>query len=154
VATYSGDPRRNWRDALRFRLDDTDIAEPRFEDAELDALLASQGLGGNEGPGNVDAPALLRAVLEGLAILEGRYMLQETRVQIGHASFDLSGTLEALRARRQNLQAVLSATGGWYAGGISKADKALEASDTDRVPPSFRRGQHDFSTDLSGPEPD
>jgi hypothetical protein len=34
-------------------------------------------------------------------------------------------------------------TAAAYAGGISRADKESNRSDTDRVKPAFRRGMHD-----------
>jgi hypothetical protein len=41
--TYSGDPSASDRDAVRFRIGDTDEAEPLLADAEIDWLLAEQG---------------------------------------------------------------------------------------------------------------
>lgn len=143
MASYSGDPTRNQRDALRFRLDDTDPGNPHFEDGELDALLAAQGDAGGAAPGNVLAPSVLRAALEALAILESRFALQPTKVTIGKTSFDYSDGLRVLGERRTALAALLGGR-GWYAGGISAADKAAAERDLDRVRPAFRRGLHDF----------
>lgn len=138
MPTYSGDPTASQRDALRFLIDDTDVANPMFEDGELDAVLRSRGL---DPEATGDIGAVRGAAVEALEIVARRMALQPS-FQIGRFSEDRSKAAQIIADRIKELKASLSG-GLLYAGGISKADKEAQEADTDRVQPAFRVGLHD-----------
>ena len=120
---YSGDPAASDLDWIWFTIRDTS-ATPHFSATELAAVLA------DEGDKERAAGVLLKTwVIE---------MLQEPNFTIGSFSENHGSTLSDLLAQAETLLA--SAGLGLYAGGVSEADNAVIAADTDRPSKSFTTG--------------
>ncbi|MFA4971868.1 MAG: hypothetical protein WC683_04595 [bacterium] len=126
--SYSGDPSLSDVDAVRFLIDDTDPADWLFSDEEIGYLLATYGTV------NLAAAEALYIIIRAIA--------RNPNFRIGRWSEDRSTGLKILEEKADKLKAQ-GQTAGIYAGGIGVADKQAKEEDTDRVPPSFRKGMHD-----------
>ena len=123
---------------LRFRVGDTDTTSPLLQDAEYDAVIAA------ETSLNRWRASCLEAI--GMKLLrQPNFALDKWR-EDRHA-VATSFLTEAKELRKK------SAAQAVYAGGISRADKATQEEDTDRVAPFAYDGMDQFPG-LSGTEPD
>lgn len=128
--SYSGDPSASQKDAVRFRIGDTESKDPLLTDAEIDYLVAT------EGSTNEASIAGARAVLAKLT--------REVSTTEGKASKELQQRVE----HYQNLVTQLigqrgKRVTGIFAGGMTISGKASVTSDSDRVKPAFTRDMHE-----------
>lgn len=126
--TYDGDPAASDLANLRFTVGDTDSVDPQFFDAELNHLLTEAGS------------------VKGAAVTAVRRLIAKYSRFVNKSVGDLrnaySDRLKNYQILLKELQNTLGlATAGVIAGGISKARKKTVAEDSDRVVPSFQRGQ-------------
>lgn len=134
---YSGNPASSPADALRFYLQDTSTsaATAVLNDGEVAFLLARRG----------NDP--LRGAILGAISLAARYSATANAKSKSVGPFSISGgdPAEHYRSLAAQLSAELAGSQGVivYSGGISRADKALNQTDTDWDKPWFRRGLHD-----------
>lgn len=142
TASYSGDPSVSNRDAVRFLIRDTDVSSAHIQDEEIDWLLAQTA-------DNVYAAAIQAAeqVATTYASQSGTGAVKTKTVGALSISYtDLAKEYRtiALDLKRRHLMG--AGTGGIqpYAGGISVADKDVNAADTDWDKPAFTRKLHDF----------
>lgn len=139
--TYSGDPRSSPRDAVRFLIRDTDEADQHLSDEEIAYLLQTSG-------SNVMQAAVLGAdrLAATYASKSASGISQKTvgALSISYSYADAASSFRevGLELRRQ---AALGIGFAWapYSGGISKADKAANESDSDWDQPAFRLGMHE-----------
>ena len=128
--TYGRDPAASNRDAVRFLVGDTDNADPLVTDEEIAYALTLE-------PTNTLTAA---RVAEALAAKFSRYANQS----VGDLSISYSDRVRQLKELAKQLRAegtISAATP--FAGGISAADKASRASDSDRVVTAVKVGVHD-----------
>lgn len=118
------------KDRVRFKIGDTNSADPQLEDEEILYLLDLTG--------SVDG-AVKRAA-EALAF---KYARQADK-WVGDLKILASQKSRAYRELAEGISASASVFFGVpYAGGIRVGDKETVEADTDLVSPSFRRGLHD-----------
>lgn len=126
-ASYGGDPSASEVDFVRFQVADTDCSAARLTDAEIRALVSSEG-------------SPMRAASRAAGIIAAQFA----------ASYDIStGKVRKALSQRfdhyQKLAASLSARAddgdvGFYAGGLSHAEKDADAADSDLVQPTIVSG--------------
>lgn len=140
--SYSGDPSSSQRDAVRFRVGDTDPNEPIFTDAELDHLVLA------EGSTNEASIAAAKAAVAKYARQVATSDTEDKKTK----RRDFQQRLEHFQALVKELVAQRSKrTVGIFAGGLSISQKQAVECDTDRVAPAFKRTTHD--NDLINPAP-
>jgi len=128
--SYSNNPENSELDAVRFLIGDTDASDPQLNNNEIEYTLSTEG-------------SVTKAAVSCCEALYAKYsrLVDET---VGSVSFrlstrakqymDLSKTLR----RKNDIRSAKV-----YAGGISKTDKSVEETNTDRVDPEFTRDLHD-----------
>ncbi len=129
VWSYSGDPSQGDKDAVRFLIQDVDEASPLVSDEEIAYTLTLCG-------------SPLTAAIRCLKALVVRYS-QLANKSVGDLSIDYTARAQNFRMLAKDLEKDLVTEGGnvgIFAGGISVAQKDTEREDTDRVPPSFKKG--------------
>jgi len=130
AATYSGDPAASDRDRVRFEIGDTDCSAPILRDAEIDALLGTEG-----------SPVL--AASEAARKIAAKYAIKvdcsigSTRKSHSQLFRHFTELARALRAKGAR-SAVLP-----YVGGLSEDEKSADKLETDLVQPAFEVGVHD-----------
>ena len=114
--TYSGDPSDSDRDAVRFLIQDTDVANQLTYDEEIDYELV------NGGSVLAAAVAVAETIAAKLSRTGSAVTLEANYGQI------------VIRLRRRLAQGATP-----FAGGGSVSDKEARALDDDRVQPVFKR---------------
>lgn len=129
--TYTGNPADSDRDAVRFRIGDTNESDWQLQDEEIDYLL-------------VDTPVALAAV-RACKALAAHYARQVDKSVDG---FRLSASQR--QQHYLDLAKTISQEAGldvpavsFRVGGLSRADQATADSDEDLIQPDFRIGQFD-----------
>jgi len=130
--TYSGDPSSTDLDTVRFLIGDTLTADQLLSDEEI-AWALTQGSVYNAAAiaARAIAAAFSRMADKAVDDLEIKYS------QKSEQYVDLAVNLESKESHKAL---------GVYCGGISEADKLSNEQDTDRVPPSFKKGMTDESS--------
>lgn len=127
--TYTGSPSTSSRDAVRFLMGDTDNTDPLVLDEEIAYALT------------LEASSQLAAarVAETLAAKFSRFADQS----VGDLSISYSQRVQQLMGIAKQLRSAGAISSGMpYAGGVSKADKIVNESNTDRVQTASRIGVH------------
>ena len=130
--SWTYEPGASSKDKVRLLIGDTDSAHRQMQDEELAFFL------GESSSIYVAAGEACKA----LAALYARQVDKEVgdlKVRASQRQKHYLDLAKQLRSRAS--RAVLPS-----AGGISVSDMQAAESDTDRVVPSFRRGQHDYYT--------
>lgn len=139
-ATYSGDPMASGLDEVRFRLGDTNVAQPLLTDGEIYFLLRQAD----------DNPIL--AALRACDMIQAKLagMVDES---VGSVSIAFSQRRMGYVALAASLRALFAQGAKPFCGGISRSGKRSERSDTDRVQPSFTRDlmQREDTPEWHGP---
>lgn len=121
------------RDRLRLEISDTELRAPLFTDDELDVLLEE----------NSGRP--LAAAAAACEILARRFAMKAdlwVKAKDSEVRRTYSGMAKTYADLAKDLRArVQTATGAPWLGGGSKARKDALAADSDRVQPTFQRGQ-------------
>lgn len=130
--SYSGDPASSPRDYVRFLIADVNASAPLFQDAEVDAVLAT-----------ASTPDWAAIDLIDAAI--ARYSFTPDRV-IDGLSVKWGVVVDSLVKLRDRLSAraaanSLSGAGAFYAGGLSQVETQQDREDTDLRRPKFERDQ-------------
>lgn len=139
---YTDDPANSPADRVRLYVGDTNATTSLLTDSEVDFLLEDE---------SDDA---LRAAARGAEILAAKYAKQAEEKKVGPLT--LTNRRQSQADRYQRLAKVLWARAASkdgvapFAGGISKADKALREADTDRTLSIFTRSMMEYSEDTSG----
>lgn len=131
--TYTGDPSSSDRDAVRFKVGDTDDQDGLVADEEIDHLLTAEG----------SVTSAAAAVCEHLARRFARFASKSVSAPGGFSasvSYDQRSRAYADLAVKLREEAGRVATFA-YAGGISLADKETLDNDTDRLPPFVTEDQ-------------
>lgn len=131
--SYSGNPDSSALDKVRFLIQDTDTSDQQFSDQEINAMIAGSS------SVYVAAIACVRSLI-------AKYTRRADK-NVGDLHISFSQIAKGYQALIASLsqQAVVSGTAcPAYAGGISRSDKQIDELNTDRVKPSFRKGQMDF----------
>lgn len=125
--TYSGNPKANKKDELRFLIGDTDGDDPILLDGEILFLLGQY----NNSP--------INAAIRACEMIMAKFarMVDETVGQVSISFSQRMKTYETLRSTLQMRLATEDATP--YAGGISRSDKLTQDQDADRVRPDFTK---------------
>ena len=135
--TYTNDPANRPIDRVRFEVGDTDTANAKLSDEEILMLIG-------------DTNHILYAAAAAAEAIGGQDAsgLESKSVDDFKLSFPSDGTLGSYSALASSLRmrAARKAGGSLYAGGISKADKAAQEQDADRVQPQFTIGMDDNET--------
>lgn len=129
--TYSGDPTDSTKDALRVLLGDTDSTDQLLSDEELQ-YFADQW-------SNIYQAAA--AASKAIAGRFARFMDKEVgdlKIAYSQRYAHYSNLCDEFTAQGTSMLTVAP-----YAGGISKADKETNQSNTDRVAPDFVKDQFD-----------
>jgi len=131
IATYSGDPSINERDAVRFWINDTDVDNAQIMDAEIDYVLTQ-----------FTNPML--AAAQCARNLQAKYARKPNK-RVGDLQISWGDIAKAYATLAADLEARGNTFGVQpYSGGISWADRLKVNSNTDRVKPPFRgQGQFD-----------
>ncbi len=133
--TYGADPASSNRDAVRLTIGDTDTNDQQLQDSEIEYYLSLFGLTGD---GRV-IPASIRAC-EALA---AKYARQVDTTNQG-LSVGASKRMEHYQALATTLRLQGATVAEVFLGGSSYSEAASQDSDTDLIPPSFRKGQDDW----------
>ncbi len=137
---YRGNPSTDTSDEFRLLIGDlsTSTGAEVFSDGEVDYFVANYS--------NVPlaASAAVKTIVGSTraSSLAGVLTKQVGDLKLDYGSGGM-GVNEQLTAKAKQLRMLGVRKVKPYAGGISKADKDAAESDTDRVPPHFRIGQHD-----------
>lgn len=117
------------RDQVRFLAQDTVSTDPLVQDEEIAFVLTLYG----------DSRAAAASICEQIA---AKFSRQADRsVQSLRVSLSEKSKMYAARAKELRSQVVASVKP--FAGGMSQAEKLADQADSDRVQPSFQRGQFD-----------
>jgi hypothetical protein len=129
--TYDGNPSSSDKNEVRFLIGDTDPLDPLLQDEEIEFLIA------DEGSARKAAPVAAEAISAKFSRMADE--------KVGQVEKDFSQLAEAYRKLAADLRRrfALRALAKPYAGGISKADKAIDESSDDRVHPAFERDMHE-----------
>lgn len=134
--SYSGNPKDNNKDAVRFLVGDTDSDEELIQDEEILFILDTET--------NIYRAAA--NVAESIAAMFSR----KADVSIGDYSESLSqqadNYLKLAERLRKTARKNIQFKGIPFAGGISKTDKEITQKDTDRVKPAFKRNLQNHPT--------
>lgn len=139
VSSYSGDPSISTKDAVRYRLGDTDGSNWMLSDQEINYSLTLY-------------PNPLRAAASCARTLSARFARKVSK-RVGDLSINYSdmaknfSDLAVLLDREADRQA-----GTPYVGGISFADVDAVNSDTDRRTGGFRQGFGEYAPDFNDPD--
>jgi hypothetical protein len=134
--SYSGDPAASTTDWIRVEIQDTGpiySGDPFvFQNEEIASKLAD--FGGNKWQASGH-----------LLLVWARQIGHNPNFQIGRFSEDWNAAAKFLEEKGKELLASSQATGGGgaYVGGISVADKAAKAADSDRTQGAFTRTSFD-----------
>lgn len=133
-STYSGDPAASTNDWIRFEITDTS-APFVFLNEEIASQLADAGGNKWTAAGN-------------LLLVWARNIGKNPSFTIGRFSEDPAAAAKFLEEKAKELLSNPNANAGGgqlgaYVGGISVADKAAKAGDSDRTAGSFGRGYMD-----------
>lgn len=133
--TYSGDPENSDRDAVRFRIGDTDPNDPGLTDAEVDYLLVLRGSVG-------------AAALAGATQLAVRYARLATEVRRGSLRISYRDRAESYGKAAEMLAQELGESSTLAPAGIIATGTTFSAieeaiADDDRRPTEFAIGMHD-----------
>jgi hypothetical protein len=139
---YTDDPRNVPADAVRFYVGDTAVARPLLTDNQVDLLLAEED-------GNT-----LRAAARAAEVLAAKASAEADDKYVGTLRIrNLKSKQTRYLQLAKNLWAqALRGTIAPFAGGLSRVDKLIRATDGDRVRPFFARGMQRYpngSTDES-----
>lgn len=117
------------RDNVRLLIGDTDNTDQQFSDETIDALLAAQTV--------YDTASRL------VSNLIAKYA-RKAQMSMGSLSISYNQLVENYKSLLAVIQGQASKRRSFlvYGGGLSKTDKELVQSDTDRVKPSFTRNLH------------
>src|SRR5215510_14371352 len=137
--TYTGDPSLSVRDEVRFEIQDTDSCRQLIQDEELDYVINKQG--GDVRSSSIQALEAIIARLSSLGkVVLGRFEYDPITTIKG-----LQGTLDRfLRSSGEGggegggLPGLPVGNGPW-AGGLSYAERTLDATNEDLIPPRFVR---------------
>lgn len=125
--SYSGNPRANAKDAVRFTIGDTDPREPLLLDGEIEYLLEIYN--------NIVLNASIRACE--MVMAKFTRLVDET---VGSVSVQWSSRQASFMKLRNELTARLAKEDCIpFAGGISISQKVTERQDSDRVSPDFSK---------------
>lgn len=130
--TYTGDPSSSTKDEVRFLVGDTDADNQLVQDEEITYALSAE------------ASTMRAAVRVARAIAS--YYARSTEKQVGDLKIKAGEIYKNYLKIVESLEqeAAGSIPGAMpFAGGISKAQKYTQESDTDRVEPSFSKGMMD-----------
>jgi hypothetical protein len=129
--TYGGDPSASDRDEVRFLVGDTDTTEQLVTNEEIAyAILKSSN-------NQLAAACIANALAAKFA--------RKADKSVGDLSITYSQQAKQFRELAAQLMKDGSISGAMpYASGISVSGKDTVEEDTDRVQPSFRRGQFDY----------
>lgn len=127
--TYTGDPARNTRDAVRFHAGDTDRENAELEDGEIDYALTLQ-------------PNVKLAAAELLEALAAKYS-RKADISVGQVSKSLGSISDRLAKRAEGLRSKAGIIATPFFGGLTQSGKTNLDQGTDDVQPRFRRGQFD-----------
>lgn len=127
--TYSGDPSKTPRDAVRFLIGDTIKERPMFSDDEVDYQLTQT-------PGQRIAGAELLEI-------KSRQWARLADFRVGDVSKSLSKAADAMRKAAKALRADSNKRALPFFGGLSKAGKLSLEADEDAVQPQFLLGMTD-----------
>lgn len=124
--TYTGDPASSPKDEVRFILGDIDSTDPQLTDEEINYVLGQY------------SNSIYISVVGLLDILLLRYgrIVSES---VGSVSIQYNQRYQAWLEMRRIFLEKSNMSGIPYAGGISVADKATRAANSDRVTPAFSR---------------
>jgi len=127
AATYDSSMTTN-KDKVRFLIQDTVVATAMLQDEEINFML-------------IEYPNYKMAAANCADVLSSKFASAAESRTIGNLKLEYSDKAKkyadlASRLRMQASKFILP-----YAGGISQADKEAINDDTDRIEPSFRRGQ-------------
>lgn len=125
-------PKDSDKDAVRFRIGDTDSNDPLLQDEEIEYLLENEG-------GAKRAAAVAALTISAKYSRLADEAVGQVKVSYSQKSKQYSSLADKLS------DAADSALAMPYAGGISISDKTTREDDTDRVSPFFERKIQDAS---------
>ena len=135
--TYSGNPGASANDAVRWLCGDVSSGSALVSDSEITWALSQ------EGSDNYRAAALV------CEAVESQYT-QKADKAIGDLKITYSGVADRYGKKAQSLRQRASARGvNVFVGGRSVSRKDTVEDDSDRVTPSFAKGQFDYDTSTS-----
>jgi len=133
--TYAGTPGEatadELRDAVRFRIGDTDETDKQITDEEIAYLLDQSG----------DSVAV--ASIQAIVSLISKYSRQAD-VRMGKTAIRAGQRASAYRSLLAQMRMEQTILASVFAGGLTKSGKDSMASDTDAVQPAFSVGQDDI----------
>ena len=115
-------------DKVRFLIQDTVVATAMLQDEEINFML-------------IEYPNYKMAAANCADVLSSKFASSAEDRAIGNLRLHYADKAKKYADLANRLRAQASKVVLPYAGGISKADKNAINDDTDRVEPSFRRGQ-------------
>lgn len=137
TATYSGDPASSPKDAVRFYVQDTDVANAMLQDAEINFVLLTY-------------TNVILAAAQCCRVLAAKFAQKVTK-RVLDLSINFSDKAKQYLALAEELE-IQGSLGGLvpYSGGTSYADKEAVCGNTDRPKPPFREKQFDERGGLGG----
>ena len=133
------DPSKSDKDAVRFRLGDTEMNHQQVSNEEIAYTLADK---------SASIPATVLALAIALRNKYAPYVNEKT----DRVSIEYGKMYEHFKDLVTQLKRDSALTAMPYAGGISAGDKATRVDDTDRVKPKFTKDLHEHSR--LGPDED
>lgn len=125
--SYSGNPKKNAKDAVRFLIGDTDNKDQLLLDEEIEYCLSIY----NNAPNNA-AIRCCETIVAKFSRLANE--------KVGQVSIDFKDKAEGYRALLRDLRSRLAMEDAVpYSGGISVSDKLTQVQNNDRVRPDFTK---------------
>lgn len=136
--TYGADPANSDRDAVRLTIGDTDTTDQQLQDSEVSYYLTTYGSVGD-------------ASYYAAQALSAKYARKVDKA-VGDLKISYSQRSERYAALADELKMQSANSGvGVYSGGRTVTNKETVEDDSDRVQPSFKRGQFSNpNTDADG----
>lgn len=128
--TYTGNPAASPKDAVRFRVGDTDFDDQLLQDEEILYLLGTEATVIQAAARAADGIAARFSRLSDKAVGDLRISFSQKSAQYRQLAMDL-------RSEAGISMAIP------FAGGISRSQKETQEADADRVQPSFKVGLDD-----------
>lgn len=127
--TWTGNPAASTIEQIRWEINDTDSANPKFQDHEIQYAYDQEH-------------TILKAAARLCEQLASKYADDVDR-SLGPLRLSLGKKVDAYRQKARDLRRRAAAYATPYAGGISKADELVFENDSDLNQPNFEIGMMD-----------
>lgn len=147
--TYDGDPSSSDVAAVRFEIQDTDVAAQLLTDAEVSYAILQETTVAAAEPATITGGGLFAAAARCLEVIAVN-LSRQADTEIGQMKVAYANAAKSAAERAQALRAKSSGYYAPYSGGQSRGEDRGWRQDEDLTQPAFSRRQFDSSYAGSG----